>query len=894
MVTNVRLSLLIFALLGPVAAAAQTKPAAISPAPLTLAKALLAIPAPSQGIVLTVGADKVTLPSGMTAPPPGEADAPGIAAAFGEQTQTFGIITTIAPATRVILNDSPAAPDLSADLHPFTAFQMLAASLEDAQWAALTSERGLGLSDLTDPTQQLLFHALFRHGHLWVASQDPTLASLPDDQRTDTRDVSDQIDGVRVRLGQTAHLYVHDRLGKTIYHSQKPADALQRLHTWSPKQDPPAAQHNVALRAVIANTPRSGDLRLDDAAFQASIPLAGLRTVDDLVARIAARTHRELYADPHYAHRALTLIGPASSAPASDLLGALALAVAGTYRQVGPAFVLTDDIIGVGTRRQRVSEWEDMAFSGELALGEQAGAALLKRRASAARTLPSFGDPVALMPVQLKELSGTPDGVGVPDQQHSYPFAKLTPAQKEWAHRTAATYEEERASDILPDYLTQEDLQDADPSGAVDLRANTNVQFLIPTVEGPVDTNLSGPLSLLYWPGMAAYEEYEHKATQKPPVLAPAPPLMPLLRSRPRRALLGHPRTIAEVDALIAAMQKIGLNELWLDVFSGGTAHVPGTTLSDKALPADGPDILTEALTKTQGTGITVYADLSLLPWGSAPPEAARDLSIEGEPSRERAVHAHDRSHDQDFDDAGKPIIFAPPPVAVSPLSAQVRSGLTALVRALSVRPRLAGFVWEDAEADNALGYTPEMRLMFLRVVHADPVDITPDLSATGDVSLPTFDDAAADKALPPLWDKARLQVNAALLGGMRQALSPTAAARPILMEQSAVRTEWLASWDDPRQLPPPLRPLFPDVSFPSPAQIAVEARKQGRAVLLRERVPDAADTDALARALQTDLKNAPWDGFVLDFADEDATRSRHPLDALIRASAQADKPASR
>lgn len=861
---------------------------------MTLAKALPAAPAPSQGIVLAVGADKVTLPSGMTAPPPGEADVPRIAAAFGEQTQTFGVVTAVAPATRVILNDRPAAPDLSADLNPFTAFKMLAASLDDSQWAALTSERGLGLPDLPDPTQQLLFHALFRHGHLWVASQDPTLAGLPDDQRTDKRDVSDQIDGVRVRLGQTAHLYVHDRLGKTIYHSQKPPDALQRLHTWSPKQGPPAAQHNVALRAVIANTPRSGDLRLDDAAFQASIPLAGLRTVDDLVARIAARTHRELYADPHYAHRALTLIGPASSAPASDLLGALALAVAGTYRQVGPAFVLTDDITGVGTRRKRVSEWEDAAFDSQRVLRDQAGAALMKRRVSTAHTLPSFGDPVAFTPSQMAAMKADPVQPDLPAEQRSYPFAKLTPAQQEWARSTAAAYEEERAGGTLPDYVAKDDLQDADPSGPVDLSADTKVQFLIPAVEGPVDTDMSRSLNLLFWPGLAIAEENDHKAAQKSPVPAPAPPLRPLLRSRPRRALLDHPRTVADVDALVAAMQKIGLNELWLDVFSGGTAHVPGLALSDKALPADGPDILTEALTKTQGTGIAVYADLSLLAWGSAPPDAARDLSIEGETSRERAVHAHDRSQEQDFDDAGKPIVFAPPPVAVSPLSAQVRGGLTALARALSARPRLAGFVWEDAEADKDLGYTSEMRLMFLRVVHADPVDITPDLSATGDVSLPTFDDAAADKALPPLWDKARLQVNAALLSGMRQALPPTTAARPILMEQSAGRTEWLASWDDPRQLPPPLRTLFPDVFFPSPAQIAIEARKQGRAVLLRERVPDAADTDALARALQTDLKNAPWDGFVLDFADEDATRGSHPLDALIRASAQADKPASR
>ena len=75
------------------------------------------------------------------------------------------------------------------------------------------------------------------------------MAKLPDDQRTDTRDMSDQISGVRVRLGQTAKLYVHDRKGQIIYFSDRAADAAQHLHTWSPKLDPPTAQHNVALRA---------------------------------------------------------------------------------------------------------------------------------------------------------------------------------------------------------------------------------------------------------------------------------------------------------------------------------------------------------------------------------------------------------------------------------------------------------------------------------------------------------------------------------------------------------------------------------------------------------------------------------------------------------------------
>ncbi len=223
-------------LLGP--AGAQMKPT--QPVPVTLAGALASAPPPTSGVLLAVGADKVTLPVG--AETPDSADLGALAGAFGEETSAFGIVTAVAPATRIVLNEDPAPPDVTADLGAYTAFKMLAASLDDAQWAALTSERGLGLADLTDGTQQALFHALFRRGHLWIASQDPEMEKLPEGQRTDTRDVSDQIGGVRLRLGQTAHLYVHDRKGQAIFFSIKAPDDAKHPHTWSPKLDPPAAQ----------------------------------------------------------------------------------------------------------------------------------------------------------------------------------------------------------------------------------------------------------------------------------------------------------------------------------------------------------------------------------------------------------------------------------------------------------------------------------------------------------------------------------------------------------------------------------------------------------------------------------------------------------------------------
>ncbi len=861
---------------------AQTLPAVKAPTPLTLALALTKLPPPAKGVLLTVGVDKVTLPEG-TLPPPADASPTVLANTFGDITQGFGSVTAIAPATRVLLNDNPAAPDLLGSVGVFESFKMLAASLDDVQWKMLTSKGGLGLLELTDDMQKLLFHSLFPDNVLWVASQDPAQEKRPKEQRTDTRNVSDQIDGVRVRLGQTAHIFINDKKGETIFFWGPPADT-PRLCAWRPPQDSASAQNNVygsLMQAAVGNTPKSSGLSLTSARFQQSVSLTGVKTVEELTARIAAKTHTELYADPHYASLLLTVIGPTHEAPAADLLRALALTVAGTYRQVGPAFVLTDDLEGVGTRRKRLKNWQEDAHNAKNKLNDQAGAVLLKRRAPQAHLLSGFGDPQAMTLQQMAGFKDDGSMPGIPGGDENYSYAKLTQAQQNQVRTLADAYEDQQATSDA-NSSSGDPPQEPDRTGAVTLMPLYAVQLLIPTVEGPVDGDTGNSLSTLYWPGIAVVHamEAEKAAASAPAALPPTPPLLPLLHSRPRRAVLGHPTTPAAVDALVAAMQKVGLNELWLDVFSGRKSH----------LDAKGTDILTEALTKTQGTGITVYADLSLLQWGGNPPKDTWDLNLLGENSRAADSAKHARSQDGDYDAAGRPIPYVPPPVVASPASAHLKKTLMDMVRGLASRPGLAGFVWEDAERGDDLGYTPEMRLAFLRAFHADPIDITPQDYPRGDVSLPMFDDKAVDTALRDYWDDARLNANTLLLTQMRQAI-PASANKPILMQRRDNSTDWLASWDDPRQMPPPLRTLFKGNDYPSDEDVRAVAAKQGKSALVVVPVRDPANTDSLARALQAALPppsakgKAAWDGYVLDFSDNHVTNSTETLHDLVRAA---------
>ncbi len=847
-------------------AGAQTPPAKLAakaPAPLTLDKALTKLPPLTKGILLAVGADKVTLPDG-TLPPPAAASPTVVANTFGDITQDFGSVTAIAPATHVLLNPNPTPLDMSVDTDQDTAFKMLAASLDDTQWKMLTSEGGLGLPDLTDDTQKLLFHALFPHGQLWVASQDPAQAKLPDDQRTDTRNVSEQINSIRVRMGQKAGIYVHDLKGQPIFFGGPPANLLQP-HTWQPK-DTGATQNAAILRASIPNSPKSSDLTLSDTKFQQTVTLTGITTVGDLVARIAAKTHTELYADPHYASRALTVIGPTPEASASDVLRALALAVVGTYRQVGPAFVLTDDLEGVGTRRRRLFNVLHGRYYQDQKRQDDASLSLRKHRSTQVRSLPTFGDPLAMTSDQMKSMPDRQEIPGVPDWNDNVPFDKLTSAQQDRVRQIADAYEkrqDEKAARGKEDAIPRE----PNPTGAVTLDAEYIIQFLVPTVQEPVDTPMQDSLFGLFSTSNATPDpsdaEEEKSALAK---LPPAPPLPPLLRFRPHRAIIGHPTTPAAVDALIAAMQKIGLNELWLDVFSEGKSHVA----------TKGTDILTEALTKTQGTGIAVYADLSLLSWGYYPPKSTWDLDILGQNSHFFV----------DYDGEGLYYPAVPPPVSASPVSATVKKTLTDMVRSLASRSGLAGFVWEDATQGKGLVYTPAeglgytlpMRLAFLRAFHADPVDIT-NTWYNEDLSLPTFDDSTVEDALTKQWKDARLEANALLLTELRQAI-PASANKPILMDRAGYGQRSLMSWDDPHQWPP---------SLPPPSGQVVPA-KLGQPELVRVTVNDAADTDALARSLQAllppsaDDKGA-WDGYVLDFDNPYATDGTDPLRDLVRAA---------
>ncbi len=866
------------------AAAAQTVKPLAAPPKLTLAQALRAISPPTDGLRLTVGADKATLPDGVDAPPAG-ASFSDITVAFGDITVSFGDVAAVAPSSMVLLNPSPGPPDIASDMSATTALSLLAASLSDSQWAALTSEHGLGLSDLTDDTQRSLFHALFPGGHLYIGSEDPALADLPPEKRTDVRDDTDQIDAVRVRLTQTAHLYLHNTSGGTIYFSGNGRpDAASRLHTYKPKMPPLSVHHAVSLRAEVPNTLKPSDLDWDSKALQAFVPLAGLKTVGDLVTRIGQGSGLELYADPHYAAKTLTVSGPMTAAPAKDLLRAVCVCVTGTFRKVGPAYVLTDDLIGVGVRRKHLQDWESQANAAENGLKNKVAPVMLERHAADVYKLKAPGDPLGLTPEEMAAIPNDPVSEYIPFMRDAdYPFAKLTSSQQTWMKQRAEDYEEKQQSNALGDVAAAQGSPDFTHN--VSLRMNIQMQFVVPSESQAVDTNQNSLQMSLFWPDtatvMAMIKAKGVDADERAKALAklpPAPPLLPLLHAGQRRAVLAHPYSAAEVDALVAAIQKLGLNQLWLNVFSGGANHI-------KTSAAYGTDILTEALNKTRGTSIQVYAHLNLLTWGTEPPDSVRDLTIDGKDSRQAAIADNEAAPDPSYDDDDNLIPFVAPSVTVSPAAPAVAQTLSGLMQDLAARPELAGVVWEDAEPDSDLGYTPEMRLAFLRAAHADPVDIADPSASRIDLSLPLFDDPKADAALPDQWAKFTAAADASLLQSLcAAAWRPSGPPLTVLLQQTSDEDSYFVDWNNPKRQSPPLTEQQATGFSVPPDKITALAKAPGRIVLRREVLKNDHDIAAVARKLKDDAKGLPGSGFVLDFAQESVTQGTTPLDALVDA----------
>ncbi len=806
-------------------AASPPKPAK----PMTLQQGLAQLNHIPKGVTLTVGPQWEDLPKDSLPPLP-SATPSDVAGAFGKANPTFGSVLAIGPPMMVLLNPAPGVPDPYAGMPSFDVVPLFAASLTSAQWTSLTSEQGLGIAELSD-TQRQLFTQLLPEGRLrvapWFGDYNPTPAA--------EQDLSDQLPSTHLRLKQTAEVQIpiEGEQGGSYQMQNTPPPTGGTFKLLPSKQNYGGSQETVygqRVRAEVPNQLKAGDLDMDLSILKTSIPVGGMKTVGDLMARVAQATHLELYADRRLEQKTLLILGTGRAAPAEDLLKAAAFCLTGVYRRVGPAFVLTDDAVGIATRMARWQEFEKTADALRQKPLEEARAALYTRFGT--RKISGFGDPLALTEAQS---SGNGRG-GINDVEGS--LSKLTEVQQQAVRDAAALFEKSYDTSIKAGVMKPLDLD-----GNIRLFPAVALQLVVPTLSSPVDMGVQVGRSSLFSPPPQTPEERHaqsekqinemiathgqdfFKAVREHPamwslfakefpeiaakVLAAHPDLAALvnhspavgpgrtaakladvLRLVPNRAALVSPTKIEGADADVTAAQALGLTQIWVSVFADGQANLD--PLNEILKRVQGQEVKTKG-TKAKGTpetSLKVFAVLDLLSWGPKPPPAAQDLTVLGENSDEaearhqqtlalQGEHVYDSEQDTE----------TTPGVAVSSFAPAVQDTLLTLVRSLAATPGLSGIVFRQTappgydlrknEEDNRsllLGYGGDTRLAFLRSHHADPIDVFSPGRYNGkaNTDLPNFQyDGQLSQKVADEWNVYRRESNVYFLNQLRAAARP-------------------------------------------------------------------------------------------------------------------------
>ncbi|MBB6053075.1 hypothetical protein [Armatimonas rosea] len=308
------------------------------------------------------------------------------------QLATFGSLSAYIPRERTELRwENLPKPDLYDSLSAPEKYELLEASLTDKQWEKLCSSAGLGLSDLSRDQRKLFLLLIPRPFPLTRGTESVTLSET---ERTQTRlRLSRRFgyhftnaNGAYIQLPSEAPSTPAWQLGAPAQRS--PVGAIPGLVLGDNNSNTAnvfsttdiafvtslteISGVTIARASSLSNfrsggsfgatftTPQSnsakpGQLDFTASALDKPVSLKDAKTVGELVRRCGETTGNELFCDPRYADRQVHLRG--TQARTGDVLQALARGVAGTWRKVGPGYVLTDDLTPLAIRMGRIHDW---------------------------------------------------------------------------------------------------------------------------------------------------------------------------------------------------------------------------------------------------------------------------------------------------------------------------------------------------------------------------------------------------------------------------------------------------------------------------------------------------------------------------------------------------------
>jgi hypothetical protein len=268
-----------------------------------------------------------------------------------------GGLTAIVPKTMATVDSRfTNAPNLYEGLPRDAKVLYLLRSLSASQWSKATGD-GLSVGDCQGE-QRAVFESIvpnpLRYSMGTVTdSRGITNPNGPGEIKTMSSG-----DRAKVKLRVVRHLHVRVSMENNGGWSITEPEGDMKPGTTMPlltEDEDSEFGHQVIVRGP--NVPRKSHLDLQDPRLDKPVAFKSGERLANLLERIGTASGLRFVADPHYAPMLMVERGTAASA--RDLLAALSLGVAGTYRRVGGTYVLTADLEGMAAHAVRVGVWED-------------------------------------------------------------------------------------------------------------------------------------------------------------------------------------------------------------------------------------------------------------------------------------------------------------------------------------------------------------------------------------------------------------------------------------------------------------------------------------------------------------------------------------------------------
>lgn len=576
-------------------------------------------------------------------------------------------------------------------------------ALSPAQWRK-ASEGGLTIADCKGE-QVAVFNSIVPNP---LSYSTATVASpyrvVPSDKGTTVGEAERSKVKLRVVRQLKLELVLKDDSGTTV--TNVPGDAAigQEVPVLGSGDD---AAFGQKFLTTSPNESRKSDLDLANARLAAILPLQSGETIRALFGRISAATGITLVADPHYVSMPIYEVGARASA--RDLLAAISLGVAGTFRRLGNTYILTSDLEGIGSHEARIALWQDgnQQIVDELEEKWRREVAKSGGLRSAKFNSPAFGN---LTPDELTNLENNdrPDGT-----LRYLSTSKSSEAVRNAVKNFKASFEIDRER--------------------VGITSTVRYEIVLPNGQKAWGSSTLG-----------STDEF----TDQPPLPTPAPEFVKLPLKVPA-GIVFHSDTPAQVKKLVARVAELGIKDLWVET----------------------SDAATLAAAVESGAG-QVKISLAIRPWAIAAGDASavRDRNIVGDPVQGDStllhrfweqVGAFEPTKRESIDMLGDPV-----------LARTARADKLALTEGLAgvmvldlyptgyakTRTRAFGspFYTRATDAYLALGYTEAQRADFLRIGGADPVDLENDSLQSRIQTSRVWGDAVVPPGDFDQWQKAK------------------------------------------------------------------------------------------------------------------------------------------